>query len=273
MLFTILHVTCKHCGVIKTPSDFYPYAKSKCKACHSKAVAEWQHKNPERVRALQKKWRRENPERCRAHDRKSYRRRAKNPEFLEKARASKAKYRDESAEKYRASRDRENAKRRARWASDAEYRRKETERKKQTENKRPQNIEKIKLQNRQYYKRRRELHQNVLCDSIRTAIVKALKRRELRKTSNTIDAIGTTIEELVAHIERQWLPGMTWENYGNPNGDQSKCWHLEHIQPLSSFNITGMDCPEFRAAWALPNLRPCWAKENLQKGTKRFFLV
>lgn len=72
--------------------------------------------------------------------------------------------------------------------------------------------------------------------------------------------VGYTVEELMAHLEAQFKPGMTWDNYGE--------WHIDHIRPIASFNFTSPDDPEFRECWALENLQPLWAKENQQKGAK-----
>jgi 5-methylcytosine-specific restriction endonuclease McrA len=82
---------------------------------------------------------------------------------------------------------------------------------------------------------------------------------------STEELIGYTVSDLRDHIERQFLRGMTWDNYGE--------WHIDHIVPLSSFTITGPDDPELRRAWALTNLRPLWATENLQKHKKRTHLI
>ena len=79
------------------------------------------------------------------------------------------------------------------------------------------------------------------------------------------DLVPYTLEELMAHLERQFLPGMTWENRGK--------WHIDHVVPLASFNFTSPDDPEFRAAWALTNLRPLWAKDNIRKSAKRTHLI
>lgn len=67
-------------------------------------------------------------------------------------------------------------------------------------------------------------------------------------------------EELKLHLERQFVVGMCWDNYGTH-------WHIDHIVPLSSF------APDDRAAWCLSNLRPLWAKENLEKSDKRLYLL
>lgn len=74
-----------------------------------------------------------------------------------------------------------------------------------------------------------------------------------------------TIDDLILHLERQFLADMTW-------GNRSE-WHVDHIQPLASFTFASPDDPEFQAAWALSNLRPLWANDNLQKSAKRQFLI
>lgn len=74
-----------------------------------------------------------------------------------------------------------------------------------------------------------------------------------------------TASDLMAHLERQFLPGMTWENRGE--------WHIDHIVPLASFTFTTPECEEFKAAWALTNLRPLWAEDNLKKSDQRVFLI
>jgi hypothetical protein len=78
--------------------------------------------------------------------------------------------------------------------------------------------------------------------------------------------VDYTLEDLRKHLERQFRKGMTWENYG-------RVWHVDHVVPLKAFAITGTDCPEFRAAWALPNLQPLWAADNLRKNAKRLTLL
>jgi hypothetical protein len=66
------------------------------------------------------------------------------------------------------------------------------------------------------------------------------------------------------HLEKQFTEGMTWDNYGQ--------WHVDHIRPMSSFNFTSLDDPEFKECWDLSNLQPLWETENLSKGS-RYLLV
>lgn len=89
----------------------------------------------------------------------------------------------------------------------------------------------------------------------------------LRKGYNTKKSalLGWTIPELRAHLERQFVGEMSWKNMGE--------WHIDHIIPLSSFTFDGTDDPEFRRAWALTNLRPLWAQDNMQKSDKILTLL
>lgn len=72
--------------------------------------------------------------------------------------------------------------------------------------------------------------------------------------------VGYTVSDLKEHLERQFQPGMSWENYGK--------WHIDHIIPLAAHNYDTAEAPDFQKAWALSNLRPLWAVENMSKGAK-----
>jgi hypothetical protein len=77
--------------------------------------------------------------------------------------------------------------------------------------------------------------------------------------------VGYTNAELKAHIERQFRGRMSWSNFGK--------WQIDHIVPVSSFRFQSVDDPEFRACWALTNLRPMWAGPNRSKAAKRLTLL
>lgn len=72
--------------------------------------------------------------------------------------------------------------------------------------------------------------------------------------------VGYTLEELKKHIEKQFQPNMTWENYGK--------WHIDHKIPVAVFNFDKPEHPDFRLCWALKNLQPLWAEDNIKKGAK-----
>jgi hypothetical protein len=53
---------------------------------------------------------------------------------------------------------------------------------------------------------------------------------------------------------------MTWENWAH------RGWHLDHIRPLSSFDLT--DEAQLKEAMHYTNLQPLWARDNLRKHAK-----
>lgn len=90
-----------------------------------------------------------------------------------------------------------------------------------------------------------------------------LRGRKARKPWSHM--VGYTVDDLRRHIERQFAPGMSWENYGE--------WHIDHIVPVAAFDFSSPDDPDFVACWALSNLRPLWAGDNMTKHARREFLV
>lgn len=81
------------------------------------------------------------------------------------------------------------------------------------------------------------------------------------------DLLGYSLGELARHLERQFTDGMSWDAFHRGE------IHIDHIIPVSSFKPESAECPEFRACWALSNLRPLWARDNLSKGAKRETLL
>ena len=80
------------------------------------------------------------------------------------------------------------------------------------------------------------------------------------KAAPTLELLGCTLDQLKVHLESQFKPGMTWDNYG------FKGWHMDHIKPCISFNL--LDPDEQKACFHYTNLRPLWWHENLSKGGK-----
>ena len=69
---------------------------------------------------------------------------------------------------------------------------------------------------------------------------------------------------------------MNWNNHGTYNpktwddNDQSTWkWQLDHIIPHSTFKYTSFNDSEFKKCWALENLRPYSAKQNIIDGATR----
>jgi hypothetical protein len=71
---------------------------------------------------------------------------------------------------------------------------------------------------------------------------------------------GYNNEALRIWLESKFQPGMSWENYGQ--------WHIDHIRPVSSFDFSVEPLEVARHCWALENLQPLWAIDNMRKGAK-----
>jgi Putative phage metallopeptidase len=101
--------------------------------------------------------------------------------------------------------------------------------------------------------------------SMRKLVARVCERISVgrRALGRTTAELGYSTEEFKDHIERQFLPGMSWSSRSE--------WHIDHIIPLASFDLTDPD--ERRAANALTNLRPIWAADNLQKSDRIMSLL
>lgn len=117
------------------------------------------------------------------------------------------------------------------------------------------------------YNRKSRLSPSVrLNDRVRSGMSYSLQRAGTSKRGRRWESlVGYKTADLVAHIERQFVRGMTWENMSE--------WHIDHILPLASFVFSDASHPEFRAAWALTNLRPLWSEQNLAKRAQRTHLL
>jgi hypothetical protein len=70
-------------------------------------------------------------------------------------------------------------------------------------------------------------------------------------------ALGYTVDQLRAHLEAQFGPGMSWANAG--------AWHIDHIKQVWTFSFRSPQDSQFKECYALANLRPLWAKDNLRR--------
>ena len=70
-----------------------------------------------------------------------------------------------------------------------------------------------------------------------------------------------TMDELKTHLESQFDNSMNWANYGS-------YWSLDHIRPISSFDIIDEKSEDFLKCWGLFNLRPLENTRNFEKRDK-----
>jgi hypothetical protein len=90
---------------------------------------------------------------------------------------------------------------------------------------------------RSSYEKQRRLSDSLfkLSSNIRTAIYHSFKNKGYSKTSKSTVILGCTWEEFKQHIESQFEPWMTWDNYGCkiPLGPNIT-WDLDHIIPINN---------------------------------------
>jgi hypothetical protein len=102
--------------------------------------------------------------------------------------------------------------------------------------------------------RHRTDHDYRLRCNLRTRLRMAIRNNA--KTGSAVSDLGCSIAELWLHLESQFQPGMTRENYG-------KLWHVDHNYPLAAADLT--DRVQFLAACNWRNLQPMLGPENLRK--------
>ena len=132
------------------------------------------------------------------------------------------------------------------------------------------NKDKVKSYNKVYktknkdkrntYQRNRLIEDPIykLTRNLRRRLYNAIK--DNYKKGSAIKDLGCTLDECKQHIESLFKPGMTWNNWTYDG------WHLDHIIPLSSFNLE--DREQFLQAHHYTNLQPLWAKDNMTKGNR-----
>jgi hypothetical protein len=78
------------------------------------------------------------------------------------------------------------------------------------------------------------------------------------KSASTLELLGCSCHQLLAHLANQFAPGMSWDNYGE--------WHIDHIRPCASFDL--LDPEQQRQCFHWSNLQPLWAADNIRKHAK-----
>ena len=101
----------------------------------------------------------------------------------------------------------------------------------------------------------------LLKSKLRKITCGAFSRRKkdwVRKGTKTENLLGADFFTVKEFIERQFLSGMTWDNYGIE-------WNIDHIIPLDA---AGDDVEMINRLCFYQNLSPEWVKVNSSKGYK-----
>ena len=124
------------------------------------------------------------------------------------------------------------------------------------------NRDKIYKAHRQYVSMKMETDVNFkLAVNLRSRFSSAIKNNH--KSGSAVDDLGCSIDEFKNYLESKFVDDMSWSNYNH------KTWHIDHIRPLSSFDLTNRD--ELLKACHYTNMQPLWAKDNLSKGKRLEF--
>lgn len=113
---------------------------------------------------------------------------------------------------------------------------------------------------REIDRRKRATGKGRVSDAISRAIRKSLAQG-VKNKRHWEDMVGFSIDDLKIHLEKQFKPGMTWENYGS-------FWNIDHKIPVAVFNFETPEDTDFKRCWAIRNLQPMEARENFIKGAK-----
>jgi hypothetical protein len=231
--------------VVKPASEFYPNSKARdglgyqCRECAKAAAKAWREANPERAKAKDKARYAANPHREKARG-KAYR-----DANRERVNAVARAYRD-------ANRECVNAKQRAKYAADSErvkayrkaYRDANRERLATARKaRRAANPERVKAIGRAHSKARRANSQHALNHSVSEAVRRSLRGNKAGRRWEIL--VGYALDELRAHIESKWMPGMTWDNFGDERRVGCRTWHLDHIVASSKWKFKSAEDLQF----------------------------
>lgn len=243
---------CSRCSQAKPLDQFSPLKKAKdglhssCKACLAEARRADRAVNKERYQANEAQRHLKDGEARRARNRAAW------PEYAAKNAAAIAAKREEKRDQY-------NAARRDRISSDPA----------------------LQKQVREAYRSWAQANRDAISAKRRADWAAATPTQRIRSYFGSAishalrgvgkggkswqELVGYRAEALKLHLERQFTKGMTWDNYGE--------WHVDHIVAASSFTYYSPQDAAFRACWALSNLRPMWAGDNIRKRHHRTHLI
>lgn len=80
-----------------------------------------------------------------------------------------------------------------------------------------------------------------------------------KKSARTEEILGCPVPEFRQYLEANFLPGMTWENYG-------AIWEIGHVKPCAMFDLS--DPAQQRECYNYTNLKPQSVEDNRSAGAR-----
>lgn len=224
-------------GIFLLEKEFYKSStnsdgrEGRCKKCRNKRDKECKQKPEIKAHKKEYDYRRNQKTEIKAHKKESDYKRGQRPEIKDKKRTQMGE-----------------------WLRD------------------PENVSRMKVQQKKYRqkpeskaKKNKRVRERFATD-LNFRIAKLLRARfrcsikNGQKAGSAVDDLTCSIEEFKAKVARFFKPGMSWEkNWGNGPGK----WNLDHIVPLSWFDLSNED--QFKSAAHYSNYQPLWWEENLKK--------
>jgi len=252
---------CNHCKKYKKLSEFSKDSETKdgfkltCKKCCSNYYKQYYNKNSEKQKEKSRKYYKNNKEKIKEWAKNWYK---LNIEHVKKRNKKyKEQHKEELKKYYVSRRDREIKRMRA-------YRIKNKEKiKKYRESRKEQHKLYLKANKKRilevaniYRKNKYKTDINFrLAYNLRNKLYKTITKQT--KNKSALELVGCSIEFLKKHLESQFKPGMSWDNYGFYG------WHIDHIKSCCTFDLSKPE--EQLKCFNYKNLRPLWAKENLSR--------
>ena len=145
----------------------------------------------------------------------------------------------------------------AKYGSRSNYVKQREARKRKLIRENPIRMTKHLAMRRRWYSKQDSGHK--LIKALRRRVYKLVTASGLMKCGKTTELVGCNMDALREYLQRQFVCGMTWENYGS-------AWHIDHVIPCSHFDMSN---PQHqRTCFNWQNLRPLWAAENCSRGNK-----
>jgi hypothetical protein len=258
---------CNKCGEEKKLCEYHKCKnfksgfKNTCKKCISEKNK--LPENQDKIKNARKKWAENNKEKIKEYKKRGYENnkdkilkknaewRKKNPEKNKELMKS---YRDKNKEILKIKKNEYKEKNRDKVLESTRKWVKENYQR-YLEKKREYSKSEIGLEKkRKNYHKNKEKNNHII--AWRRVLINTIKRLGTSKEGKTNELLGYSALELKEHIEKRFVSGMTWDNWGE--------WHIDHIIPVSNFDKS----ENIRIINSLDNLQPLWAKDNLKKSNK-----
>ena len=141
-----------------------------------------------------------------------------------------------------------------------------------------ENKEQYRIYQKEYLSEKRRIDPSIkIRENISRSINSHLKSYNSNKNGEScLKHLSYSVQELKLYLESLFEPWMNWSNYGkydtnlwDDNNISTWTWQIDHIIPHSNFYYLSMTDENFKKCWALENLRPYSAKQNLLDGVTR----